>query len=310
VSAFARARRLASSAVLAWLLWRSFGPELPVRYSSPQRRPLRVAGRTVFVGEREFFVRETGPEDAPRLVLVHGWSLDGEMTYYPLIEALADRYRIIVPDLRNHGKSDWVRGRYEPSDMADELAGVLDALGVRNAVVMGYSLGGMVVMELARRHRYLVGSAVLAATAARPVPLRRPLAWAWFWLARAIARVSRREAAHLTVRVLRFTGSLDRSHERWMYEGLVRRDGTLFYNAGFAAWHFDARSWVGGLGVPTTVVIPTSDRLIPVDAQEELAELLPDAEIVRLRGAGHESIFTRVDDYIAVIDGVSRKVTP
>lgn len=306
----ARVRRFGFWAALAWLLWRAFGPELPVRYPAPQRRPLRVAGRTVFVGEREFFVRETGRRDAPPLVLVHGWSLDGEMTYYPLIEALADRYRIIVPDLRNHGKSDWVRGRYAPADMADELAGILDAVGVRNAIVMGYSLGGMVVMELARRHRYLVGRAVLAATAARPVPLRRPLAWLWFWLARAVARVSKREAAQLTVRVLRFTGSLDREHERWMYEGLVRRDGTLFYNAGYAVWHFDARSWVGGLGVPTTVVIPTSDRLIPVEAQEELASLMTDAEIVRLSGAGHESIYTRVDDYIAVIDDASRTLTP
>ena len=309
MSAPARLRRLASTAVLSWLLWRALGPELPPRYPAQQRRPLRIPGRTVFVGEREFFVREAGPVSAPAVVLVHGWSLDGEMTYYPLVAALAERYRVVVPDLRNHGKSDWVRGRFEPADMADELAGVLDAVGVRNAVVMGYSLGGMVVMELARRHPHLVGSAVLAATAARPVPRRRPLVWLYFWLARAVARISKREAALLTVKALRMTGSLDPRHERWIYEGLVRRDGTLFYNAGFAAWHFDARSWVGGLRAPVTIVIPTDDRLVPAAAQEELAGLLPNANVIRLDAAGHESIFMRLDDYVDILDGAVERLT-
>lgn len=303
-----RIGRLAGGVVVAWLAWRVLGPEVPRRYRGPQRRPLRIPGRTVFVGDREFFVREAGPVGAPPVVLVHGWSLDGEMTYFGLVDALRDRYRVVVPDLRNHGKSDWIRGRYDVADLADELAGVLDAVGTGRALVMGYSLGGMVAMELARRHPRLVGAIVLAATAARPVPLRRPLVPVGFWLARAVARISTREAATITTRILRRTGSIEPSNERWMYEALTRRDGSLFYLAGSAAFRFDARPWIGSIDAPVTVVIATRDQLVPVTAQEELAELAKDAEVVRLPGAGHESILTCVGDYAGVIRRVASRM--
>lgn len=298
-------RTLLRSAGLAaggWAAWRLLGPELPRRYSPGQVRPFRLTGRSVLVGEREFFVRESGPPDGPPLVLVHGWSLDGEMTYGPLVARLGDRVRIVVPDLRNHGKSDWIRSRYEVADLADEVAGVLDAVGVRGATVMGYSLGGMVTMELARRAPHLVARMILAATAARPVPERRALARVAFWAGRAVARISTKEAALLTTQVLLRTGSIAPTNERWLYEGLRRRDGGLFYEAGVAAYHFDAREWVGRLQQPAVVVIPTRDVLVPVRAQHELARLLPEARVVELDGAGHESILTRVDDYVDVIE--------
>ena len=105
--------RLIGGALGGWALWRLLGPEIPIDHGSPQERPLRMPGRSVIVGEREFFVREAGPDDAPTVVLIHGWSLDGEQTFYRIIPKLTDRYRVVVPDLRNHGKSDWIRGRFE-----------------------------------------------------------------------------------------------------------------------------------------------------------------------------------------------------
>jgi 3-oxoadipate enol-lactonase len=294
--------RAAWLAAGGWAAWRVLGPELPRHYPPGQVRPVRMTGRSVLVGEREFFVRENGPPDAPPLVLVHGWSLDGEMTYGPLVARLGDRFRIVVPDLRNHGKSDWIRGRYEVADLADEVAGVLDAVGVRRATVMGYSLGGMVTMELARRAPHLVDRMILAATAARPVPELRALARIAFWAGRTIARISTKEAALITTQVLLRTGSIPPTSERWLYEGLRRRDGGLFYEAGAAAYHFDARDWVGRLDQHAVVVIPTRDMLVPVRAQRELARLLPEARVIELDGAGHESILTKVDDYVEVIE--------
>lgn len=302
-------RRLLRAVGLAlggWAAWRLLGPELPRRYPPGQVRPVRLPGRSVFVGEREFFVRESGPAEAPPLVLVHGWSLDGEMTFGPLVARLGDRYRIVVPDLRNHGKSDWIRGRYEVAELADEVAGILDAVGVHAATVVGYSLGGMVTMELARRSPHLVDRMILGATAARPVPERRVLARTAFWLGRAFARISTKEAALITTEVLRRTGSIAPTSERWLYEGLRRRDGGLFYEAGVAAYHFDARGWVGSLEQPAAVVVPTRDLLVPPRAQYELARLLPDPMVVELEGAGHESILTRPDAYVDVIDAVTR----
>ncbi len=288
----------------AWVLWRSFGPEIPRDYVVPQRRPLRLPGRTVFVGDKEFFVREAGPPDAPTLVLVHGWGFDGEMTYYPLVGPLSDRYRLVIPDLRNHGKSDWLRGPYDVEDLADEVAGVLDAVGVDRAVIMGYSLGGMVAQTLAERHPRLVAELVLAATAAWPVAARRPLTRAAFALGRAFTRLSSTEGAALSTLVLRHTGAIDPHNERWAYEALRRRDGALAMQAGWAAFRFDSRQWVGRLGIPVTVFVVGADHIVATASQRELAGLLSSARIVDLPDADHASIFTHPDIYLEVLEEI------
>ena len=79
------ARRFA----LGWLVWRVFGPEIQPRTIGIQRRPMAVPGRTVLVGERELFVRELGPADAPPVVLIH--SLAGDSAWQAQIERLDER---------------------------------------------------------------------------------------------------------------------------------------------------------------------------------------------------------------------------
>ncbi len=290
-------RRLA----LGWLGWRILGPEVPPRYAPHQERPLRIGGRTVFVGERELFVRETGPSNGPPLVLVHGWSLDGEMTFHRMIPALAERFRVLVPDHRNHGRSDWVRGRFEIADLADDLAGVLDALDVRAATVLGWSMGGMAVQELARRRPDLVTRIVLGATAARPVTRHRAVMRVLFWLGRALARISRLEMAAVTSRVLISTGSLSTYHHRWMRAGLLRRDPTLYYEAGAAVWRFDSRPWIGRLDIPALVVIPTDDQMVPPPTQYDLAARLDGAELAELVGGRHEAVLNRAEEIVKLV---------
>lgn len=296
-----RLRKVALGGLGAWAGWRIFGPEIAPRYATGQQRPVRIPGRTVFVGERELFVREAGPQDAPPLVLVHGWGFDGEMNYFNVIEELAEHFRVIVPDHRNHGKSDWIRGKFDVVDLADDLAGLLDALGVRQATVFGYSLGGMVTQELARRHPGHVKRIILAATASRPVHRFRPPMRLGMWLARSLARFSTHEIAAASSKLMKYSGALDPKYERWMRASLLRRDPTLFYEAGHAAWRFDSRSWVGKLAQPAMVIITDSDHIVEPVAQRELAGLIDGVEVVTLEGADHDSILADPDVYIRAI---------
>jgi pimeloyl-ACP methyl ester carboxylesterase len=286
---------------LGWLVWRVFGPEIQPRTVGIQRRPMAVSGRTVLVGERELFVREMGPAEAPPVVLIHGMGFDGEMTYHRLAPLLADRYRVVIPDHRTFGKSDWPRGRYEISDLADDLAGVLDAIGIGAATVFGYSLGGMVAQELAYRHPRHVARLVLAGTAAVPIPRFRVLARVAFWLGRAVMRLSRVDFAMATTRVMRRSGAIAPEHLRWLRGSLLRRDPTLYYEAGHAALRFDSRSWIGGLRVPTMVIVPTRDQVVLPGAQYDLAARLRDPTVVELAGARHESIINRAEEYAATV---------
>ncbi|MGA9595141.1 MAG: alpha/beta hydrolase [Acidimicrobiia bacterium] len=286
---------------IGWLAWRLFGPELTPRFRGPQHNALPVPGRTVVVGEHELFVREAGPEGAPVLVLIHGWNLDGAMTFHRIIPGLAQRYRVIVPDLRNHGRSDWVRGRVEISDLADDVAGILDVLGVSQATVFGYSMGGMVLQELARRHPRHVESMILAATASCPIPDMRIVTRAAFWLARGGLRISLHEIARATGEVLHRTGAVRDDHRRWMHEALIKRDPDLYYEIGAAVWRFDARSWVGDLPQRKLIIIPTADEIVPPKAQYEMASLLPGADVLELEGGLHESVLNRPLEYIEAI---------
>jgi len=293
------ARRLA----FGWVVWRLFGPEIHPRTVGIQRRPMTAPGRSVLVGERELFVRELGPADAPPVVLIHGMGFDGEMTYHRLAPLLADRYRVVIPDHRTFGKSDWPRGRYEISDLADDLAGVLDAIGIGAATVFGYSLGGMVAQELAYRHPRHVARLVLAGTAAVPIQRLRVLARVAFWLGRAVMRLSRVDFAMATTRVMRRSGAIAPEHLRWLRGSLLRRDPTLYYEAGHAALRFDSRSWIGKLRVPTMVIVPTRDQVVLPGAQYDLAERLHDPTVVELVGARHESIINRAEEYAATVAG-------
>ena len=296
----ARLARALGLVLSGWIAWRLFGPETPLRGDGPQTRPLRIPGRTVFVGDREFFVRELGPPDATPLVLLHGWSFDGEMTFFGIIPDLAEHFRLIIPDHRGHGRSDWIRGSYDIADIADDTAGVLDALGIERAVVFGYSMGGMVAQELAHRYPVLVERLVLAATAARPIRSDAGFHVA-LWLGRTIARVSRKEFSTVSTKVLRTANALQPDHVRWMWEGLMRRDANLYYEAGNAVRRFDARPWVGELAVPTMVIVNTADQLMPPAFQYELASFFPDDHIAEIRAGRHESIMNRPGEYVQLV---------
>lgn len=297
-------RSIAKWSLLGWLAWRLLGPDPVPRTVGDQRRPLKVPGRSVFVGRHEFFVRELGERDAPPIVLIHGWNFDGEMAFHKLMPLLAEQYRVIVPDLRNHGKSDRIRGRFELADVADEVAAIIEAVGIDAPVpVVGYSMGGMVAQELALRHPETVSALVLGATAARPLARLRPLSYALFALTRAVARISRAEAVWASFLVLRRGGLIGAEDEAWMWDSLLARDANLYHEAAYAIWRFDSRDRIGSLTIPVRIVIPERDTVVRVPTQEELARLIPHADVVRIPDLGHETILAAPDAFAEAVGG-------
>jgi pimeloyl-ACP methyl ester carboxylesterase len=288
--------------VVAWMAWRLVGPEILPHFEGRQEHPWRVPGRSVFVGQREFFVREMGPEDGPPLLLIHGWAYDSVGTWHEVAPLLAERRRVIAVDQRNHGRSDWIRGPYSIEDVADEVAGVMDALGISRADVAGYSMGGMVAQAMARRHPGKVARVVLAATAACAIPERRLAVRLAFVAGRAIARVSKTEGALVTRRYLLDVGVLEKRFSRWQWQEALRRDPTLYYEAGAAVWRFDSRSWIGRIEAPALVIINTDDQVLSPRYQYDLAARIEGAEVVEMQGSRHEGIWTRAGEYAAAIN--------
>jgi len=118
----------------------------------------REDGRFVRVGGLRMFAITRGV--GPDVVLVHGM-LDSTYTWRHVLPTLAEGFRVHAIDLPGFGLSEKPDGRYETAWLADSLAGYLDATGIERAILVGNSMGGNVVTEVAIRHPDRVSGLVL-----------------------------------------------------------------------------------------------------------------------------------------------------
>ncbi len=99
------------------------------------------------------------------VVLLHGFPYDGRMWAQTTTALVGAGCRVIVPDLRGLGKSPLTRTA-TMREMADDVAALLDKLSIRQAVVVGFSMGGYAALQLANLHRERVAGLILADTRA------------------------------------------------------------------------------------------------------------------------------------------------
>lgn len=107
---------------------------------------------SVTVGRREIFVTEAGPERAAAVVLLHGGGpgATGASNYVRNIDALAQHFRVIVPDMPGYGASSKDLDHSDPfGDLALAIRGLLDELGIDKAHLVGNSYGGAAALRLA-----------------------------------------------------------------------------------------------------------------------------------------------------------------
>ena len=202
-------------------------------------------------------------------------------------------HRSIAPDARGVGQSDAPPPPYTVRQLAQDAVAVLDAAGVGRAHVVGLSLGGAVAQELALSHSDRVRSLALLATFAAQAPRSRALLEAWRALYPvAIGDPRLRKAWELQAYAWLF------SDRFWRSEANVRAalrfassqppqpaDG--FAGQVDAALSHDARDKLPGIRIPTLVIHGELDQLSPKQNGEELARLIPAAELLMLPEVGH-----------------------
>lgn len=256
----------------------------------------------------------TGPREGDPLLLIQGLGADSK-GWVGQRYAVSRRHRVILVDNRGAGRSDKPEGPYDLEDMASDAVAVLDAEGVDRAHVMGASMGGVLAQIIAVRHAHRVRSLVLACTACHHHPWRVELLESWADLAEA------RGMRALTGEALRWLVG-PRHHARFRLPfGLV---GPLVLNIPSHAFAAQARAIVAmaddvreelrNLTMPALVIVGTQDILTPASDSEELAELIPDAELSVIPGAAHglmiEAAGAFNDRVLAFLERVSRVPEP
>jgi 3-oxoadipate enol-lactonase len=205
----------------------------------------------------------------------------------------ARTHRCIAPDPRGIGKSDAPEGPYTTAQMADDVLRILDACAVDRAHVVGLSLGGAVAQELALAHPARVRSIALLASFARQAPRSRALMEAWRVVYPLAAESPPlREAWEKQAYAWLFSDAY------WRNEAAVR--AALRFAAtqplqpvnGFlgqidAALAHDAVARLPSLRVPVLLLHGALDQLAPPAGAEEMARLIPGAELLVLPEVGH-----------------------
>lgn len=118
-----------------------------------------VTHRTVTVGGLNFHVAEAGQGDGKPIVLLHGWPQHW-YCWHKIIPTLAPHYRLIMPDLRGLGWSDAPRMGYTKTQLAQDVIGVMDALGLEKTYLVGHDWGGwtgflLCIQQPARFQKYI-----------------------------------------------------------------------------------------------------------------------------------------------------------
>ncbi|GAC1341270.1 MAG: 3-oxoadipate enol-lactonase [Myxococcales bacterium] len=203
------------------------------------------------------------------------------------------RVRSIAPDSRGVGKSDAPAGPYTTAGLADDALAVLDAHGVGRAHLVGLSLGGAVAQELALRAPARVKSLALLGSFATQAPRSAALLRAWRALYPLAAQSpALREAWELQSYAWLFTDRFWRGESNVRAALRFAATQPLQAPAGFlgqidAALAHDARARLPALRVPALVIHGALDQLSPLAAGEELAALIPGAELLVVGDAGH-----------------------
>jgi pimeloyl-ACP methyl ester carboxylesterase len=125
-----------------------------------------AAGGYVDAGGLRVYYRDLG--EGPPLVLVHGGLGTGDLWSEPAVAELARRHRVLIPDSRGHGRTGNPAGMLRYHQMADDVAAFAAALGLRRPLVLGYSDGAQVAVELGLRHPALAAALVIGGVVTRP----------------------------------------------------------------------------------------------------------------------------------------------
>ena len=257
----------------------------------PEGRLIELPGRG------KAFVRiASGPEGAPTVVLLHGLMATADLNWSLAIPALAERFNVVAPDLRGHGRGLPTR-RFTGEECADDVAAIVRALDLGRVIVVGYSLGGLVAQLFARRYPELVSGIVLCATASKfEVPTGNGVA---HLLERAVRRLpeTMRRAAMLALLAPK---SVRNDRGRWLVSEVRRHDTLAMLDAIGEAARFDSAPWLGEGTCGAAVIMTQDDRVVSPEAQMELAKVLGRGRVFEVRG-DHFVCIKRPDEFNAVL---------
>ena len=258
----------------------------------------------------ELNVEFYGPEDGPPIVLTHAWSLDSREWRY-VKRALGKRFRLIAWDLPGLGHSTQPGTRdYRLENLAGHLEAVLDLAGDRPALLLGHSIGGMIVLTFCRLFPRALGTTVdglvlVHTTYTNPLrttllsglltalerPLVIPLCYLMIWLSPLVWVMNWMSylngSAHLATRLAGFTGKGTWEQVELVTRPQMRPAPSILARGTLGMLAYDATKTLPKIHIPTLVVAADRDPLCKPEASEFIQSQVPSAQLSNLAPARH-----------------------
>jgi len=261
------------------------------------------------VGDISMYYVETGQGEP--LVLVMGLGAD-HLAWAFQVPVFAERYRVIAFDNRGAGQTDAPDHPYTTRMMADDTVGLMDALGIGRAHVLGASMGGMIAQEIALGHPGRVRSLQLHCTLGRPDHYLRAQLDVGRIQRRTLSREQAMRAGYLWLFAPATYDERPEFVEMILQNALANpypMSLTGFERQCDAVQTHDALDRVAAIRCPTLISVADQDILVPPRFSRALAERIPGAKFVSIEGAGHGYFWERPDVFnrtcLEFLDSVS-----
>ena len=225
------------------------------------------------------------------LLLLHGGLSTGR-EWAPLAARLSRRYRVIAPDARGHGHSTRTDQPLSYELLADDVAAFIGALGLRDAIVGGWSDGGQVTFELAVRHPVLAGALIVGG--ALPDYVESGLRDRSRALLEAPDEPGDEDASAMRAAHADWAGLFEQTTGMWLgYEGI-------------------SATRVAEIAVPVLVLAADRDELVDPEQSVALYRALGNAELAVCPATTHEAVASegRADIVASTIDDFCRRHGP
>lgn len=242
----------------------------------------------------------TDGTDGPWVVLAHALGVDVQL-WDSIAQRLASRHRVLRYDARGHGTTSAPHGAYTLFQLADDVAGLLDALSIEQAHFVGLSMGGMVGQVLGVRYPHRLLSLTLCDTVSY-TPVSAHAMWD--------ERIGQVEAHGMS-------GIVEPTIQRWLttpfheaHPDVVERIRSLlratpphgYVGTCLAIKALDTRSSLARIACPTLVLTGEQDTGAPVEAAREIASHIPDARLKVISDAAHLAPIEQEEAFLADLD--------
>ena len=234
-------------------------------------------------GDEIIHFSDEGPRSKIAFVFINSLGTDLRVWDY-VIKELGQKYRTVRLDKRGHGLSTNFENNISISILANDLKLLISNLEIKNVVLVGLSIGGLIALEFLKSTSSIVTGLILSDTAAK-------IGTSNMWSDR-IARVKRGGIESISDDILSRWFSNDflvnRNEELQLWRSMLTRTSTLGYlGCCKAIADCDLRDEAKAISIPTLLIVGEEDGSTPVNVVKDTANLIKNSEFKIIEGAGH-----------------------